>query len=156
MEPSPAPRDSNRAIGWVSLAAGAATGLILGLWSFDGPVDVPAWLGGYSETSRRLARLGHIAWFGLGILNLLLARELPRSALGAGGRRAASVLMNFGNIGLPLVLFAAAAWRPCKYLLPIPALSVFFALALAARGALGPRGALRPVTDDGDEPSNPA
>ena len=127
---------SNRATGWSSLVLGAATGLILGLWSFDGPMPVPEWLGGYGDTSRRLARLGHIAFFGLGILNLLLARELPGLGLGTGGRRAALVAMNFGNVFLPLSLFAAAAYRPFKYLMPLPALAVTVAMTLAAWGAL--------------------
>ena len=127
---------SNRVVGWISFALGAATGLILGLWSFDGPMAVPQWLGDYGDTSRRLARLGHIAFFGLGILNLLLARELPELGLRAGGRRAASVAMNFGNIFLPLILFAAAAYRPLKYLMPIPAVAVTVAMTLAAWGAL--------------------
>jgi hypothetical protein len=147
----PATRDWNRTIGWASLAVSAGTGLVLGLWSFDGPMDAPAWLGGYTETSRRLTRLGHIAWFGLGILNLLLARELPRSGLGLRGRRTASVSMNFGNVFLPLVLFAASAWRPLKYLLPIPAASVFVALVIAARGASRPRG---PRYSDGEPPDD--
>src|SRR5947209_10364331 len=62
----------NRRVGWVSTCLGAATGLILGLWSFDGPFAVPGWLGAYDQTGRRLARLGHIAFFGLGILNILV------------------------------------------------------------------------------------
>jgi hypothetical protein len=125
----------NRLIGWSSAALGAATGLILGLWSFDGPVAVPAWLGDYSETSRRLARLGHIAWFGLGILNLILARQLPELALSLKAKRIASMAMNFGNIFLPLTLFAAAIHRPLKYLMPWPALAVLAALLLAACGS---------------------
>ena len=127
---------SNRVVGWSSLALGAVTGLILGLWSFDGPMAVPEWLGGYGDTSRRLMRLGHIAFFGLGILNLLLARELSLLGLRAGARRAASVAMNFGNIFLPLTLIAAAVYRPFKYLMPLPALAVTIAMALAAWGAL--------------------
>jgi hypothetical protein len=124
----------NRRVGWVSTCLGAATGLILGLWSFDGPFAVPAWLGEYDQTSRRLARLGHIAFFGLGILNLLLARELRRIALGPWGRRTASWAMNFGNVFLPLTLFAAAAYRPLKYSMSAPALAVFVALAVTAYG----------------------
>ncbi len=127
---------SNRAVAWSSLALGAATGLILGLWSFDGPMPVPEWLGEYGDTNRRLARLGHIAFFGLGILNLLLARELPGLRLGAGGKRVAAVAMNFGNVFLPLTLFAAAAYRPLKYLMPLPALAVTVAMTIAAWGAL--------------------
>ena len=123
------------------MALGVATGWIMGLWSFDGPLPVPAWLGDYGDTPRRLARLGHIAFLGLGILNLLLAHELPRSGLGPSGRRVASVSMNVGNILLPIGLFAAAAWAPAKYVLAVPATSVFVALCLAAWGA-------RPTADD--------
>ena len=124
----------NRIVGWVSLATGVGTGLVLGLWSFDGPVPTPTWLGDYGETARRLVRLGHIALFGLGILNILIARELPRLSLGGPARQAASVAMNFGNVFLPLSLFAAAAYRPLKYLMPFPALAVFLALIIAISG----------------------
>jgi len=127
---------SNRAVGWSSLALGAVTGLVLGLWSFDGPMAVPEWLGDYEDTSRRLARLGHIAFFGLGILNLLLARELPELRLRPRQRRLASLAMSFGNVFLPLTLFAAAVYRPFKYLMPLPALAVMLAMILGAWGAM--------------------
>ena len=127
----------NRTIGWCSLVLGIATGLVMGLWSFDGPMATPAWLGEYADTSRRLARLGHIAFIGLGLINILLAHELPQSALGARARRIASRHMNFGNIALPIALFAAAAWRPAKYAMAIPATAVFVAMCLAAWGARG-------------------
>lgn len=117
------------------MAVGVGTGLIMGLWSFDGPLPVPSWLGDYGDTPRRLARLGHIAFLGLGILNLLLADELPRSSLGRRGRTIAAVSMNVGNVLLPIALFIAAAWPPAKYSLGIPATSVFVALCLAAWGA---------------------
>lgn len=128
----------NRTIGWWSLAAGVATGLVLGLWSFDGPLPVPAWLGAYDDTARRLARLGHIAFVGLGMLNILLARELPQSTLDDSRRRLASRAMNLGNLLLPVLLFAAAAFPPVKYALAVPATAVFLALCLAAWGARQP------------------
>ncbi len=109
----------------------------MGLWSFDGPAAIPAWLGDYGDVSRRLARLGHIACFGLGIINIVLSRELPRLSLGRGARRTASLAMNFGNVLLPLSLFAAAAYHPLKYIMAIPASSVFLALAIAAFGVRG-------------------
>src|SRR5262249_46559052 len=90
----------NRRVGWISACVGIATGLIMGLWSFDGPFPVPEWLGAYDQTARRLARLGHIAFLGLAIFNLLLAETLPRLALSAGVRRTAAWAMNFGNIFL--------------------------------------------------------
>lgn len=118
---------------------GALTGLVMGLWSFDGPVPVPAGLGDYGSTARRLARLGHIAFFGLAILNLLLAAELDRVGNHSRAGRLASAAMNFGNVGLPVVLFGAAVWAPLKYLLPLPAMAVTIALLLAARGLQGSR-----------------
>ena len=128
----------NRTIGWSSMALGAATGLVMGMWSFAGPVPVPEMLGEYDAVPRRLrlARLGHIALFGLGILNLLLARDLSGLDLGRGQRRVAAWAMNFGNIFLPLTLFAAAAWHPLKYTMPLPAISVFVAMVIAALGAV--------------------
>jgi len=122
----------NLALGWVSLAIGVASGLVLGLWSFDGPAPVPQWLGDYDDTSRRMARLGHIAFMGLGFTNILPAGELARRGRAISWRRAASAAMYFGNVLLPLSLFAAAAYRPLKYFLPVPSVAVSVALAIVA------------------------
>ena len=124
----------NRIVGWFSLVAGAGTGVIMGLWSFDGPLPVPSWLGEYGDTSRRLARLGHIACFGLGILNILIAQELPRLSLANRTRKIAANAMNLGNIFLPLTLFAAAAYHPVKYFMSLPASAVSLALVITAYG----------------------
>jgi hypothetical protein len=124
----------NHAVGWVSLLLGAISGLVFGLWSFGGPVEVPAWLGDYGDVSRRLARLCHISFFGLGILNLLVARELPRCAVREQAKRTASIAMNFGNVFLPLTLLAAAVYHPMQYALGLPGLSVTLALAITAYG----------------------
>ena len=129
--------DSNRRVGWLSMAVGIGTGLLMGLWSFDGPMAVPDLLGEYGSVSRRLARLGHIAFLGLGILNVLLANELPRLTLADRWKRVASRTMNFGNLVLPPVLVLAAAWHPFKYLLPFPATAVFVAVVVTAWGVWG-------------------
>lgn len=114
------------------MACGAALGLIMGLWSFHGPVAPPNFIGEYTDTPQRLLRLGHIACFGIGILNLLLVQTLLHSGDSPRVARHAAQAMNFGNVFLPLVLIIAAVYAPAKYLLPIPALSVFAALCLAA------------------------
>ncbi len=124
--------DVNRAVGWTSLVLGAATGLVIGLWSFDGPAAVPAWIGDYGATPRRLLRLGHIAFFGLGVINVLMARELPPLAVAGAVRRTAFHAMNFGNLVLPVTLVGAALQPALKWALPIPALAVFAALCLMA------------------------
>jgi hypothetical protein len=125
----------NRMVGWSSLATGVGVGLIMGLWSFDGPVQPPAWIGDYTDTSRRLIRLGHIAFIGLGLIDILMERELARSALGQAGRAVASWSMVIGNVLLPMALFAAAVYRPFKYGMALPASAVFLALILAAYGS---------------------
>ena len=127
-------RQLSRAIALTSLMLGAASGLIMGLWAFGGPLPKPAWFGDYGDTSRRLFRLGHIAFFGLGILNLILIRQLPALALSERSVRNALASMNFGNLLLPPALLATGAYAPFIYLLPVPALSVFLALAVAAFG----------------------
>ena len=136
----------NRVVGWASLAAGVGVGLVMGLWSFDGPLQTPAWIGEYTDTSRRLVRLGHIAFLGLGFIDILIERELVRSSLGRAGRAIASWSMVIGNVLLPIALFGAAAYRPLKYFMAIPATSVFLALVLAAYGVRGAR-ASRPTSD---------
>ncbi len=120
------------AIAWSGMVAGALLGLVMGLWAFDGPVAPPSFVGDYGDTSRRLLRLGHIACFGLGALNLLLVREWARIGRATQADRWAAWTMNFGNVCLPAVLVAAAVYQPLKYLLPIPALSVLAALVLTA------------------------
>jgi hypothetical protein len=124
-----------RLFAWISFVLGIASGLTLGLWSFDGPFTTPLWLGDYESVARRLVRLGHIAYFGLGFLNLLLAWELPKLHLSDRQKILAGKAMIFGNMVLPLTLFAAGMYHPLKYLMPIPALSVFLAMCLAAIGA---------------------
>ncbi len=116
------------------MAIGAASGLILGLWSFAGPLPVPEFLGAYDDTARRLARLGHIAWFGLGFINLAMTAELERSASVDKSRLLASRLMNIGNLALPTTLFIASVWQPFKYVMSVPALCVTIALILVAKG----------------------
>jgi hypothetical protein len=126
--------DSNRTIGWTTCALGALTGLVLGLWSFNGPVPTPQVIGQYGDVSRRLIRLGHIACFGLGFINIHLANELHRLGLSDGLRKLTSRCMNFGNVFLPLTLFAAGFCHPLKYTMSVPATSVSVALCLTAYG----------------------
>jgi len=124
-----------RVVAWISFVLGIGTGLVLGLWSFDGPFTTPGWLGGYEDVSRRMVRLGHIAYFGLGFLTLLLALELNKLQLTKREQLLTTNAMIFGNMVLPLTLFAAGVYHPLKYLMPIPALAVFLAMILAAKGA---------------------
>lgn len=117
------------------MAVGIAVGLLLGMWSFDGPLPVPEWIGDYSDTSRRMVRLGHIALMALGFINVLVGRELQRLPLSSGQKKVASVTMNVGNVFLPLTLFAGAFYMPLKYSMSVPAMCVFVSIGIMALGS---------------------
>lgn len=124
----------NRAVALTSMALGALSGMLMGLWSFGGPAPVPDVIGDYGDLPRRLLRLGHIAFFGLAFLNLILARQIPSLPLGVKAKRGALGCMNFGNVALPAALIAAAFWEPLKYLTAPPAFAITLALCIAAWG----------------------
>ncbi|HCQ65588.1 MAG TPA: hypothetical protein DIU07_10715 [Rhodobacteraceae bacterium] len=121
---------------WCSIAVGALTGLLLSLWSFHGPFPVPPAIGEYDDLSRRLLRLGHIAFFGLGILNILLANHLSGVECDPRRKKLAFLAMNLGNLFLPLTLIAAAFVHPLKYLASLPAMAVTLAVIIGAHAAL--------------------
>jgi hypothetical protein len=111
------------------------SGMILGLWSFGGPIPVPEAIGDYGDLPRRFLRLGHIAFFGLGLINLAISGHWRRFDLSRPAARRALWLMNLGNLGLPPLLLAAG-WQPTLlYLMPAPVACVFSALTLCALGA---------------------
>jgi hypothetical protein len=125
----------NRRVGWVVFLAGIIGGMVMGMWSFDGPVSAPAALADYSSLPRRLTRLAHIAAMALGITNILYGQELGRvrmsritKRIGAHAMAASAVLM---PVTLTLAAFVDARW---KYLLPIPATAALVAVTLIVLG----------------------
>ena len=56
----------NLAFAWLWIFAGFISGALLGL-----RFQNKDWMGGYTSFPRRLYRLGHISFFGLGLINLL-------------------------------------------------------------------------------------
>ena len=62
---------SNLVVGWAGMLGGVLTGAAIGLF-----FEREEWMGGYASFPRRLARLGHIAFFGLGFLNILFGLKI--------------------------------------------------------------------------------
>src|SRR5436190_8795668 len=56
----------NLAFAWLWIFCGFISGALLGLRFRN-----KDWMGGYTSFPRRLYRLGHISFFGLGLINLL-------------------------------------------------------------------------------------
>jgi hypothetical protein len=109
------PSSFNLFIGWAGFLAGAVTGALLGL-----AFHRDDWLGGYGSFPRRMLRLGHIACFGLGLLNILFA--LTSASLPSGPvLHAAGICLAVGLVTMPLNCFLTAWRKPFRHLFFIPA-----------------------------------
>ncbi len=118
------PMTINLHAAWAGFLLGCLAGAGPGLFFHRGD-----WLGGYASWPRRMMRLAHIAFFGLGLINLSFV--LTATTLGLeGGLRATSVLLLVGAAAMPAVCYLAA-WRPVfRHLFFIPATAVTVGVAL--------------------------
>ena len=107
---------------WIGFLLGAVSGAIPGLFFHN-----PDWLGGYTSWPRRLIRLGHISFFGIGFLNLGMG--LTGNLLGVESS-AASILMLVGAVAMPAVCYASAFRPAFRHLFFIPAGAVLISIVL--------------------------
>lgn len=106
--------------GWWAMLAGVVSGAVIGLFFHR-----EDWMGGYASHRRRLARLGHISFFGIGFLNLLYGLSLPHLSAGTSGGTAlaGAVCLLTAAITMPACCFLTA-WRPnLRHFFPIPVLA---------------------------------
>jgi hypothetical protein len=109
----------NLTLAWLWIVLGFASGLVLGT-----NFHREDWLGGYASHRRRLYRLGHIAFFGLGAVNLmfwLTARAVSFS--GATGLVAAWAFV-VGAVTMPACCFVMAHWPRARLLFAVPVASL--------------------------------
>lgn len=90
---------------WVGVLFGIVSGAVVGLWFHR-----EEWLGGYSSWARRMMRLGHIAFFGIAMLNVAYATT-AHYLHWSDPPALASVALAAANFLMPAVCFLAA-WRP--------------------------------------------
>ena len=114
---------ANLIAGWLGMLAGVIAGAVIGLFFHRDD-----WMGGYNSYRRRLTRLGHIAFFGIGLINLSLAATAPQLALSASYLGFASRGLIVGAVAMPLVCFLSAWRKPMRHLFPIPVVSVLAAI----------------------------
>jgi len=105
--------------GWLGMLAGVISGAVIGLFFHR-----EDWMGGYASYRRRLTRLGHISFFGLGFLNLLFAATARDLALAGNALWVASWGLLLGAVTMPVCCFLAAWRKPWRRLFPLPVLSV--------------------------------
>ena len=121
----------NLVFAWGWILMGFLSGVVLGLFFHD-----DKWLGGYGSWKRRLFRLGHISFFGLGFANLVFwvtARLLPAAPASLD---TASVAFLIGGITMPLCCVLAAIFKPARHLFAIPVISLLVAGFITFRGIL--------------------
>jgi hypothetical protein len=106
---------ANLIAGWSGFLAGALTGALMGLFFHR-----EDWLGGYDSFPRRMLRLGHIACFGLGLINILFALTAASLGVTRVANLASSLLM-VGMVTMPLNCFLTAWRKPCRHFFVVPA-----------------------------------
>ncbi len=106
-------------IGWGAILLGVVSGAVIGLFFHK-----EDWAGGYGSFRRRMIRLGHISFFGLGFINLMFGLTLQVITLPVAHISLASFGFLIGVITMPLCCFLAAWKKPFRHLFPIPVLSI--------------------------------
>ncbi len=114
----------NLVVGWTAMLAGALSGAVIGL-SFH----KDEWMGGYGSYRRRMIRLGHISFFGIGFINALFALSAGLVRLPEPNLRVASLALILGMITMPACCFLSAWRKPFRHLFPIPVLAVVTGIA---------------------------
>lgn len=120
-------------VGWIAMLLGVFAGAAIGMFFHR-----EDWAGGYASYRRRMLRLGHIAFFGLGFINLFFALTLERIALPLINTQIASVGLIVGLISMPLTCFLSAWRKPMRHLFPVPVLAVGGALLALLLGWISP------------------
>ena len=107
----------NLLAGWISILLGFVAGAVPGLFFWR-----EEWLGGYGSWRRRMLRLAHISFFGLGFINLAFALTAARLTLPAaeGSLLWASRLLLAGNVAMPLTCYLAAWKVSFRHLFAVP------------------------------------
>jgi hypothetical protein len=115
---------TNLYVGWALFLCGALSGAIIG--QFFHRSD---WLGGYDSFPRRLVRLGHMSFFGLGIINILFALSIQLFQTQGVAVNVASLCFSLGAFTMPLSCFLSA-WKVwAKVCFVIPVLSVIVGIS---------------------------
>jgi hypothetical protein len=109
----------NLVLAWLWICLGFVSGLALGLFFHQ-----ENWLGGYGSFKRRLYRLAHISFFGLGMVNLCFYFTVR--ALGVTGPALALPAWAFiaGAISMPVCCVAMAHFPRTLPLFAVPVLSL--------------------------------
>jgi hypothetical protein len=110
---------------WIGILGGFISGALIGLFFHE-----EQWAGGYASYRRRMLRLGHISFFGLGLVNFVYAATLMLFELKLEHPQTASAAFLIGAVTMPACCFLAAWRKPWRHLFPIPVISLLLGTVL--------------------------
>jgi hypothetical protein len=93
-------------LGWLLVALGMGSGLLMGLYAFDTLLPPPTWIGGYNDPARSFLRLAHISSIICGLITLFVARELTTNNPARLRRRSLTCVRDDGP--------KPVTWRPWR------------------------------------------
>ena len=102
-------------VGWIGILAGLVAGAVIGLFFHDDD-----WLGGYGSWRRRMLRLGHISFFGIGFINVIFAITVRLDV--EGPLVVSSWLLIASAAAMPAICFLSSWRRPFRHLFFVPVL----------------------------------
>jgi hypothetical protein len=115
--------------GWTAMLFGLISGAAIGLFFHH-----DAFAGGYAAFRRRMLRLGHVAFFGLGIINVVFSFTLTNSSITVGYPVIASVSLITAAVLMPLVCYLTAWKQAFRHLFFLPVACVALTLILLLQG----------------------
>ena len=119
--------------GWTGMLLGLVSGAVIGLGFHR-----ETYAGGYACFRRRLLRLGHVACFALGMLNVLFALTLTGSSVAPGSPKVASASLAAAGFVMPLVCFLTAWKKPFRHAFALPVILVAIPIVLLLEGMVQP------------------
>lgn len=125
----------NLIVGWAGVLLGMLSGAGIGLFFHRAQ-----FAGGYDSWARRLMRLGHISFFGLGFVNIVFALTMRSLHLEMDGLVAAwiaGLALLIAAASMPVVCFGAAWKKPVRHLFFVPVLAAVAGVVLTIQLALG-------------------
>jgi hypothetical protein len=109
----------NLVIAWLWILLGFVSGMVLGLFFHR-----ENWLGGYASFKRRLYRLAHISFFGLGVVNLLFCLTVQNFSLTGPLVHFASLAFITGAIAMPVCCVVMAHFPKAHMIFAVPVVSL--------------------------------
>jgi hypothetical protein len=140
------PGQINLMLAWLWILLGFVSGMVLGMF-----FQRENWLGGYASFKRRMYRLGHISFFGLGAVNLLFFFTIKNLPAVGPLVSVASWALVVGAVTMPVCSVLMAHFPKAHMIFAVPVLSLIAggALTLTLVSAFGRPSAINhPTTLD--------